>query len=98
VSGGLSIKGTPWGRPNDTIGIAGAVNWISADFATYLANGGLGIMIGDGALTYGSEAVAETYYSLQVAKGLFVTAGLPVPRQSRLQRRARPGCTCSADG
>jgi high affinity Mn2+ porin len=74
VSGGLSIKGTPWGRPNDTIGIAGAVNWISADFATYLANGGLGIMIGDGALTYGSEAVAETYYSLQVAKGLFVTA------------------------
>jgi high affinity Mn2+ porin len=74
VSGGLSIKGTPWGRPNDTIGIAGAVNWISADLATYLANGGLGIMIGDGALTYASEAVAETYYSLQVAKGLFVTA------------------------
>ena len=74
VSGGLSIKGTPWGRPNDTIGIAGAVNWISADFATYLAGGGLGIMIGDGALTYASEAVAETYYSLQVAKGLYVTA------------------------
>ena len=74
VSGGLSIKGTPWGRPNDTIGIAGAVNWISADLATYLANGGLGIMIGDGALTYASEAVAETYYSLQVAKGLYVTA------------------------
>ncbi len=74
VSGGLSIKGTPWGRPNDTVGIAGAVNWISADFATYLAGGGLGIMIGDGALTYASEAVAETYYSLQVAKGLYVTA------------------------
>ena len=74
VSGGLSIKGGSWGRPNDTIGIAGAVNWISADFATYLAGGGLGIMIGDGALTYGSEVVAETYYSLQVAKGLYATA------------------------
>jgi high affinity Mn2+ porin len=74
ASGGLSIKGTPWGRPSDTIGIAGAVNWISADLANYLANGGLGIMIGDGALTYASEVVAETYYSLRVAKGLYVTA------------------------
>jgi high affinity Mn2+ porin len=74
LSGGLSIKGAPWGRPGDTIGIAGAVNWISADLANYLAGGGLGIMIGDGALTYAPEVVAETYYSLQVAKGLFVTA------------------------
>jgi high affinity Mn2+ porin len=74
LSGGLSIKGGSWGRPNDTIGIGGAVNWISADLANYLAGGGLGIMIGDGALTYASEVVAETYYSLQVAKGLYVTA------------------------
>jgi high affinity Mn2+ porin len=74
LSGGLSIKGGSWGRPNDTIGIGGAVNWISADLANYLAGGGLGIMIGDGALTYASEVVAETYYSLNVAKGLYVTA------------------------
>jgi high affinity Mn2+ porin len=74
VSGGLSIKGGAWGRPHDTIGIGGAVNWISADLANYLANGGLGIMIGDGALTYASEVATETYYSLRVAKGLYVTA------------------------
>jgi high affinity Mn2+ porin len=74
LSGGLSIKGASWGRPGDTIGIGGAVNWISADLANYLAGGGLGIMIGDGALTYASEVVAETYYSLNVAKGLYVTA------------------------
>jgi len=50
------------------------VNSISAELANYLANGGLGILIGDGALTYGSEVVAETYYSLHLAKGVYVTA------------------------
>ena len=74
ISAGLSIKGTPWGRPSDTIGIAGALNSISTDQANYLAAGGLGILVGDGALTYGPEAVVETYYSLRVAKGLYVTA------------------------
>ncbi|HEX9555017.1 MAG TPA: carbohydrate porin, partial [Reyranella sp.] len=74
LSAGLSIKGESWGRPKDTIGIGGAVNSISADLANYLANGGLGILIGDGALTYGSEVVAETYYSLHLAKGVYVTA------------------------
>ena len=74
LSVGLSIKGSSWGRPNDTIGIAGALNAISADQANYLAAGGLGILVGDGALTYGSEGIIETYYSLQVVKGIFVTA------------------------
>ena len=74
LSAGLSIKGAAWGRPSDTIGIAGALNSISADQANYLAAGGLGILVGDGALTYASEGVVEAYYSLQVAKGLFVTA------------------------
>ena len=74
LSAGLSIKGRSWGRPDDTIGIAGALNSISADQANYLAAGGLGILVGDGALTYGSEAVAEAYYSLRLAKGVFVTA------------------------
>jgi high affinity Mn2+ porin len=73
LSAGLSIKGESWGRPRDTVGIGGALNSISADLANYLANGGLGILIGDGALTYGSEVVAEAYYSLRLAKGLFVT-------------------------
>ena len=30
--------------------------------------------MGDGALTYGSEGIIEAYYSLQLAKGIFVTA------------------------
>jgi high affinity Mn2+ porin len=74
LSAGLSIKGESWGRPKDTIGVGGALNSISGDFTNYLAAGGLGILIGDGALSYGSEVVAETYYSLHLAKGLYVTA------------------------
>lgn len=74
VSAGVSIKGTSWNRPDDTIGIGGAINSISSSHANYLAVGGLGQTVGDGALTYASEFVAEAYYSLKVAKGVFVTA------------------------
>jgi high affinity Mn2+ porin len=74
LSAGVSIKGSGWGRPGDTIGIGGAINQISSSFASYLANGGLGILIGDGALSYGAEMVAETYYSLKVSKGIYLTA------------------------
>ncbi len=38
------------------------------------SDGGLGLTGGDGALAYASEYVAEVYYSLQLAKGIFVTA------------------------
>jgi high affinity Mn2+ porin len=74
LSAGLSIKGAAWGRPGDTIGIAGALNSVSADQANYLAAGGLGILVGDGALTYANETIAEAYYSLRVAKGIYATA------------------------
>jgi high affinity Mn2+ porin len=74
LSAGISIKGAAWGRPGDTVGIAGALNSISADQANYLAAGGLGILVGDGALTYANETIAEVYYSMRVAKGIFATA------------------------
>lgn len=63
-----------WGRPDDTVGIAGALNSISPDHANFLAAGGLGLTAGDGVLTYGMEAVAEAFYSLKLAKGVFITA------------------------
>jgi high affinity Mn2+ porin len=74
LSLGLSIKGTAWGRPDDRVGIAGAWNNISGAHSGYLAAGGLGVLIGDGALTYASENIFETYYAFQLAKGIVVTA------------------------
>ena len=74
LSLGVSIKGKPWGRPDDRVGIAGAWNNISGDHSAYLAAGGLGILVGDGALTYASENVFEAYYAYQIAKGIVITA------------------------
>jgi high affinity Mn2+ porin len=74
LSGGLSIKGVRWGRPDDTLGIAGAINYISPQFQTFLAQGGTGILIGDGQLDYAPEHVLEAYYAFQIKKGVVVTA------------------------
>jgi high affinity Mn2+ porin len=74
LSLGVSIKGKAWGRPDDRVGIAGAWNNISGDHSAFLAAGGLGPLIGDGALTYASENVFEAYYAFQLAKGIVVSA------------------------
>ena len=66
ISGGLSLKGGRWGRDDDTFGLAGVVNGLSSDARRYFANGGIGILIGDGGQTYGAEKVLETYYSMRV--------------------------------
>jgi high affinity Mn2+ porin len=63
VSAGAVLKGTSWGRPNDRIGVAGVVDGLSPEAQAYFAAGGLGILIGDGALNYRLEKIVETYYS-----------------------------------
>lgn len=73
-SAGLSIKGAFWNRPNDTVGLAGIINGISRVEQDYFAAGGLGILAGDGALSYGLEKALETYYKLQIWKNINVTA------------------------
>jgi high affinity Mn2+ porin len=68
VSGGVSIKGSSWGRPNDTVGLGGAINGLSGPHRDFLAAGGLGLLIGDGQLNYSLEKIIETYYAISVAK------------------------------
>jgi len=63
LSTGLSIKGSFWGRPNDTVGVGGAVNGLSAGHRDFLAAGGLGLLIGDGRLNYRPEQIFEAYYA-----------------------------------
>jgi high affinity Mn2+ porin len=67
VAAGLSLKGTRWGRPDDTFGLAGIVNGISGVHQAFLNAGGLGILVGDGQLPNpGSEKIIEMYYSFPV--------------------------------
>jgi high affinity Mn2+ porin len=74
LSGGLSIKGSYWGRANDTIGIGGAINGLSAAHRDFLAAGGIGLLIGDGQLNYRPEQIFETYYAYSVNKNVTLTA------------------------
>ena len=55
VEAGVSIIGKNWGRPNDTIGLAGVINGLAPIHAAYFEAGGMGIVIGDGQLNYGLE-------------------------------------------
>ena len=71
LSAGLSLKGTSWQRKDDTVGLAFVVDGISKDFQAYLAAGGLGVLVGDGQLPhYSNEVVLETYYDVQLIKGV----------------------------
>jgi len=74
LSGGLSIKGSFWGRPEDTIGIGGAVNGLTTSHRAFLAAGGFGLVIGDGALNYRPERALEAYYAYAVNRNLTLTA------------------------
>ncbi|GJD77800.1 hypothetical protein NBEOAGPD_1011 [Methylobacterium gregans] len=73
LSGGVSIKGAAWDRPLDTIGLGATMNAISRDHRAFFANGGLGLLIGDGRLTYAPERAVEAYYALSLAKFFTVT-------------------------
>jgi len=67
LSAGLSLKGAAWGRPQDTVALAAAANALSKPAQDYFAEGGLGILAGDGRLSYAPEVILETYYSLSLA-------------------------------
>ena len=71
---GLSIKGNRWGRPDDVIGVGGAINALSKDHRDFIAAGGLGVLIGDGALNYQRERIFETYYAFALNKQITLTA------------------------
>jgi high affinity Mn2+ porin len=76
ASGGISVAGRRWKRPDDTAASALTVSGISGVHAVYLARGGQDFLIGDGALRYGPEYAWETYYSAQLFPGFFATFDL----------------------
>jgi len=68
LSLGAVSTGARWHRPDDRLGVAAVVNGISPEHRAYLAAGGYGFIIGDGALRYGPESIAEVYYSLNLPR------------------------------
>ena len=75
-AGGLGANGGWWHRKQDRAGVALVSNAICKDHQTYLADGGLGFLLGDGKLNYGRENIVETYYTIHAWRGIYVAAGL----------------------
>jgi high affinity Mn2+ porin len=75
-AGGVGANGAWWHRKQDRAGIALVSNAIKKDHQTYLADGGLGFLLGDGKLNYGRENIVETYYTIHVWRGIYVAPGL----------------------
>jgi len=63
---GVSLRIARSKRADDVVGLATAINALSASAQRYLAAGGLGLLIGDGALRYAPETIVETYYLAHV--------------------------------
>ena len=80
--GALTLGGS-WHRPNDRAGIAFVANGIVAAHQRYLALGGVGFLLGDGGLAYGSERIFEGF--------------LHRPPLARLLRIGRPAA-CQQSG
>jgi hypothetical protein len=74
LAGGISLKGGAWGRGMDTVGVALIRNMLGPDRRNYLAGGGISFFIGDGALNYKPEDIAEIYYSWNAWKKVYLTA------------------------
>jgi high affinity Mn2+ porin len=75
-AGGLGVQGAWWHRKQDRAGFAFVSNAIKKDHQIYLADGGLGFLLGDGALNYGRENILESYYTVHVWRGIYLAPGL----------------------
>ncbi|HXP90424.1 MAG TPA: carbohydrate porin [Fibrobacteria bacterium] len=73
ISAGVQLSGATWGRARDKFGLAEAVDGISQVHQDFLARGGTGFVVGDGALSYAPESILEAYYAAALLSWLTVS-------------------------
>jgi high affinity Mn2+ porin len=73
---GVRLSGSRWHRKQDRAGVAFVSNGIKKDHQQYLADGGLGFLLGDGRLNFGRENILESYYTAHVWRGIYVAPGV----------------------
>jgi high affinity Mn2+ porin len=73
---GVRVTGAKWHRKQDRAGVAFVSNGIKKDHQIYLADGGLGFLLGDGRLNYGRENIVESYYTAHVWRGIYAAPGV----------------------
>jgi high affinity Mn2+ porin len=75
AAAGLVQSGARWRRPGDEAGLGVVVSGLSGPHRRYLAAGGRGFLLGDGALRYGPEVVAELYYRAAITREVAAGVG-----------------------
>ena len=75
LSAGLAKNMSNYGRKDDNIGIGYVVSGLSKTHKEYLEAGGNGFILGDGALNYSFEQLAELYYSASLVKDKIYLSG-----------------------
>jgi high affinity Mn2+ porin len=73
VETGIFSKGDKWRRKNDRVGAVFVANEVVAAHQQYLGYGGLGFLLGDGALTPGAEKIFEGFYTAHLWRGFFAS-------------------------
>ena len=74
VAAGLVQSGSRWGRDGDEAGLGLVVSGLSDPHRRYLAAGGHGFLLGDGALRYAPEVLGEVYCRLALTREIAVGA------------------------
>ena len=74
LSSGLSLQGRRWHRAPDVVAVGAVRDYISGDHRAFLADGGLGFIIGDGRLDYRPEQIVESYYAFRATRQWTLTA------------------------
>jgi hypothetical protein len=73
ISVGAQVSGAHWTRHDDIFGIALGADGLSGPHRRYLADGGLGFLLGDGRLRYRPETLGEAYYRLQIGRHVAIS-------------------------
>jgi hypothetical protein len=71
-------------------GMAVATNGLSKDHRTYLALGGQGFLLGDGALDYGRENIVEAFGTVRAWRGVFPALDVQVVQNPGYNRARGP--------
>ena len=71
-------------------GVGVAVNMLGSAHRDYLAAGGLGAFLGDGALNYGRERILEVFYRFQPVKHLWISPDFQYIRNPGYNRDRGP--------
>ena len=95
ASAGVQVAGGHWGRGADRVGAAYLRHTINQAHRDYLGAGGVGFLLGDGALQYGPETFVESYYRAQLGDVLQVGPDVQYVRNPGYNRSRGPALITS---